>query len=51
MGDLIEKQSIQAMAVGNGSKTAAEGSYKTRMYIAASSQSHPIGLKPKTKLT
>ena len=51
VGGLIEKQSIQAMAVGTGSKTAAEGSYKMRMYIAALSQSHPIALKPKTKLT
>ena len=47
----IEKQSILAMAVGNGSKIAAEGSYRMRTYIAALSQSQLIALKPKTKLT
>lgn len=42
-GGLIEKQSIQAMAVGNWSKTAAEGCCKIRLYIAASGQLHPLG--------
>ena len=39
---LIEKQSIQAMAVGNESKTAGKETCVMRMCIAASGQSHPL---------
>ena len=51
MGGLIEKQSIRAMAVEDGSETVAEGSYRVRMYIAASGQLYPIGSKTRLKLT
>ena len=42
---MIEKQSIQAMAVENESKTADEGSCVMRMCIAASGQSHPLTIE------